>query len=516
MKGMPRMTEKSMEEVLREIRDTCGMEILGNGRRLVAAFCDFSQVKKDQRLMRYFVETGGNTALLAAKKLSPAMQQARLGQVVNKMCSETLVSEDVALMVCTGFWNVACGKPISITCSMTATNSQGSTSTIDHSLNTTVAVLAKSDIPYQKDIRKSASANRGEFLIHGTTLVKYLGKRAEVTVPEQITGIADEAFAGNLFVQKVVMLPNITDIGDRIFENCENLETVIFSDNVYKIGSIASHTFRGCRKLKNVHLPNALYHFDVNMFQDCDSLQRLSVPGTIQIVGTWEIRRNEKFARNLVHLTLGVGCREISYFAFSGCSKLRTLEIPDTVTKLAKEAFWGCSKNVQIIASEHWKAQHRVGPEYWKQDPFVIGSGPLRATLLQYMGCEKSVRIPGDIGITGIGKGAFQYNEAIEEVEIGKGICGIREYAFADCRNLRKVMLPATLQRIKKGAFSGCIALREINIPDTLKTLEDGVFDGCTSLERITIPDNLEGEYTFPHWVDVRIVKRSWKSKLFG
>ena len=104
------MKEKSMEEVLREIVDSCGMDILADGKRLVAAFCDLSDVKKDQRMLRYFVEAGGNTALYDARNLSPAMNQTRLQQTINKMCTEMLISEEAARQVCTAFCNAVSGS----------------------------------------------------------------------------------------------------------------------------------------------------------------------------------------------------------------------------------------------------------------------------------------------------------------------------------------------------------------------------------------------------------------------
>ena len=40
------MADKNIEAVLWEIVDSCGMDMLANGKGLVAAFCDLSNVKK--------------------------------------------------------------------------------------------------------------------------------------------------------------------------------------------------------------------------------------------------------------------------------------------------------------------------------------------------------------------------------------------------------------------------------------------------------------------------------------
>lgn len=107
---MNNIPEKNMETVLKEIKELRGLEGLSNSRVLVSLFSDLSTDKKDLRLIRYLVESGCHTDLLGARNLSPAMQQARLQQTVNKLCAETLVSEEAARQVCTAFWNTVFGS----------------------------------------------------------------------------------------------------------------------------------------------------------------------------------------------------------------------------------------------------------------------------------------------------------------------------------------------------------------------------------------------------------------------
>ena len=52
----------SMEIVLKEIIRLRGLAVMADGRLLTSMYCDLSNEKKDQRLLRYFVECGGHTA----------------------------------------------------------------------------------------------------------------------------------------------------------------------------------------------------------------------------------------------------------------------------------------------------------------------------------------------------------------------------------------------------------------------------------------------------------------------
>lgn len=102
--------ENNMETVLTRIRSEFGLRTMANGKTLISIFCDLSQVKQDQRLLRYLVEVDGHKALLEMEKLSPAMQQTRFQQTVNKLCTEMLVSEEAARQVCTAFCNAVSGS----------------------------------------------------------------------------------------------------------------------------------------------------------------------------------------------------------------------------------------------------------------------------------------------------------------------------------------------------------------------------------------------------------------------
>lgn len=105
---MPVNNKKTMEEVFLEIARQYETA-LHNRKMLVSVFCDLSQNPQDQRLVRYFAECGGPAELLSAQSLSPAMQQARFQQTVNKISVKTLIPEESARRVCNAFWCAAGG-----------------------------------------------------------------------------------------------------------------------------------------------------------------------------------------------------------------------------------------------------------------------------------------------------------------------------------------------------------------------------------------------------------------------
>ena len=311
------MADKNMETILRDIRETCGTEILSNGKRLIAVFCDFSTVKKDQRLLRYFVEVGGHTLLLDAVSLPPSMQQARFGQVVNKMCFETLVSQEAARSVCSAFWTVLHGTDCS---SRPQTETKPETFEVDPDLE-----------------------------ILGDTVVRYRGSKESVRIPAGIITIGKEAFFHNKTLTRIELPEGLQTIGKLAFDST-GLREVRFPDSLQTIDTWGFHntqlesivlplglqdasawSFGSCRNLRKVefrHMPQRLHPM---MFSNCDSLEEVILPDGIEKVNLDDFRRCKEFMR---------------------------IHIPDSVKDIhcffAKD-----DQQFEITASQKWIAAHQ-------------------------------------------------------------------------------------------------------------------------------------------------------------
>jgi len=122
----------------------------------------------------------------------------------------------------------------------------------------------------------------------------YKGKR--VTIGANINGAvgtfnATTNAAGSLpFFQckEFELLGNVTDIGNECFFNSPNLETIILPTTVQRIGRQA---FRGCRRLRNINLPEGLTDIAANAFMEAISRTEqepavITFPSTLLTLGT--------------------------------------------------------------------------------------------------------------------------------------------------------------------------------------------------------------------------------------
>ena len=169
----------------------------------------------------------------------------------------------------------------------------------------------------------------------------------------------------------------------------------------------------------------------------------------------------------------------IKTWAFSGCSGLTSITIPDTVTKIGDRVFHSCSGLTSVSIP---KTVTSIGTYAFKY-------------------CQKLTSITVDpensyyVSVDGV-----LYNKDMTEIicypanktgsrfEVPGTVTSIGESAFDSCWNLTEVVLPDSVTYIGVRAFEGCLNLASINLPDSLLTIEHFAFLFCESLTSIEVP----------------------------
>ena len=163
--------------------------------------------------------------------------------------------------------------------------------------------------------------------------------------------------------------------------------------------------------------------------------------------------------------------------AFSGCSSLASISLPEGLTTIGKRAFMGCSYLASISLPEGLT---------------TIGKAA-------FDGCSSLASISLPDGLTTIGGGAFIGCSSLASISLPDGLTTIGKRAFMGCSSLASISLPEGLTTIGRYAFRGCSSLASIILPDGLNTIDGGVFYGCSSLASISLPKGLTiiGEHAF-------------------
>ena len=100
------------------------------------------------------------------------------------------------------------------------------------------------------DVNDWFEDHKNDYVISGTTLVKYKGTDEIVTIPYNCTVIADGAFKNNDKIKVIYIEKDLEKIGESAFEGCDSLESVVTGNGVYTL-DIRKNAFAGTPWLEN-------------------------------------------------------------------------------------------------------------------------------------------------------------------------------------------------------------------------------------------------------------------------
>jgi uncharacterized repeat protein (TIGR02543 family) len=178
----------------------------------------------------------------------------------------------------------------------------------------------------------------------------------------------------------------------------------------------------------------------------------------------------------------GSNIEKIPEGAFSSCSNLTSVTIPDNVISIGDLSFYNCPNLT-------------------------------------------SITIPNNVET--IGKNAFSLCASLASVDIPNSVISIGYDAFFGCHSLTNVTIPSSVTHIEKNVFNNCTGLISINvdngntnyssdngvlynkdktfliaypagkagnnfvIPDSVTRMEEYAFRGCVYLKNVTIPEGI-------------------------
>lgn len=168
---------------------------------------------------------------------------------------------------------------------------------------------------------------------------------------------------------------------------------------------------------------------------------------------------------------------------FEGCTKLKTVKLPDTVTQFYSQTFKNCTaleeinipKSIQVI-----QPQEFLGCSSLKTVDFR-GTSVVRLCEEAFKGCTSLTSVyldePENLSIDAY---AFQDCTNLETVDCSKtNISSIENYAFYNCSKLKKIDLSSsTMEQTGQSIFRACTSLEEVILPKTLKEINYLTFSG--------------------------------------
>lgn len=199
-----------------------------------------------------------------------------------------------------------------------------------------------------------------------------------VTIPETVTYIGCNAFYGCTTLTEIVIPSSVTYIDSCAFEGCYSLKKVVFKTTSIK--EIDRGLFQDCKSLKEIIVPEGVKRILNGAFCGCKSLSNITLPASLErleddeevFVGcnldtiaidpsnkSYHVKDNCLLNEDCTSLIRGCNSsnipstvKEICSGAFSGCTRLADIVIPDGVEIIGGGAFTNCVALKSIVIPE--------------------------------------------------------------------------------------------------------------------------------------------------------------------
>lgn len=195
-----------------------------------------------------------------------------------------------------------------------------------------------------------------------------------VVLNEGLESIGTQAFAGSRQLSAVTLPSSLKTIGSHAFEDCialtgidlsatalRRIEDETFRESGLKVAtlpqaleSIGAQAFMATR-LESASLPPALRSVEDGAFREIATLRTVTLPDGIQQIGSYAFYRCTRLITVKSHGTATTYDGIIHEAAFSDCTALQHIALPQSLASLKGWTFSGCEQLKEITLPAHVK-----------------------------------------------------------------------------------------------------------------------------------------------------------------
>ena len=207
-------------------------------------------------------------------------------------------------------------------------------------------------------------------------------------------------------------------------------------------------------------------------FSYCSSLTSIKIPNSVTTIEYGAFSS----CTSLTSIKIPNSVTTIENSAFYFCTSLTNIEIPNSVTTIGDYAFYFCTSltsieipnSVTTIGEEAFHGCYSLtsiavdenNPIYDSRSNCNAIIETVSNTLIS--SCINTI-IPNNV--TTIGQFSFSYS-SLKSINIPNSVTTIGKYAFSDCWNLKSITIPNSVTTIGEGAFSSCENITNITVDE--------------------------------------------------
>ncbi len=189
-------------------------------------------------------------------------------------------------------------------------------------------------------------------------------------IPKNVTKIGNYAFKESA-IKRIEFEEGckLTELGDFVFESCNNLESFVIPPSVTTIGA---DPFMGCKNLKSVTFEKNSDLKRLPSLPSGSEITEFTIPNTIEEISDGAFSGLAKLKKVVIEdnselkalpsscfsdcsslITVDFGknskIKTIKSGAFRNCSKLTAIDIPESVTLIENSAFYNCTSISSVV-----------------------------------------------------------------------------------------------------------------------------------------------------------------------
>lgn len=260
--------------------------------------------------------------------------------------------------------------------------------------------------------------------------------------------------------------------------------TVTYEGDTYTVRNIQQYAFYNCPDLKAIIIPSTVtsiaminWNGNVSCFNNCTSLKTFIVSAdnpNYSAVGGVLFNKDKTTLLKCPQAksgeyTIPSTVNTINDYAFSECSNITSISLPNSITSIGASAFSGCTS---------------------LSSPITIPTGEKIIPNNAFANCSALTSVTIPEGVEEIGRNAFSGCTNLKEPILPSSINKLGIYCFYNCNNLNSINIPDGITEIPQYAFAGC-ALKSIELPKSVNYIDDNAFSNSRSTCNIYV-------YTLP------------------
>ncbi len=320
----------------------------------------------------------------------------------------------------------------------------------------------------------------------------------DIVLPPNITEIGDAAFALSYSLRwnDLILPEGLVSIGDGAFQDNNSLLSVSLPSTLKNCGSGVVPAFFSCDNLDSVQMAEGIQSLPNAAFLNCYKLRSVDLPNSLTALSPDEFKLAENiltgdiFNSGVNVYETNIGAHKVTQMTFDVLNKNPMLNI------YASNESYGEKYAIENQISLNDKEDFLLTRPQTEND-FLYRVYGKKAEITRYIGAGGDVVIPDTLGgfpTTAIGEfafysqeenGALSFNQNTVSIVLPETLCEIRSYAFANCEMLEKVTIKGKNVASDAGAFYYCAKLKAVEGFENVVSIDNSCFAGCKELVKL-------------------------------